>query len=144
MLLLAALTTIAVAVTANDEFHVPATERARYEAVCYQRPITLIEQSGVLTLTAGGSSVDISATAFARSYASGSFVGRFVAACRKDGESFAYRFVGVEVPKEGAILPVEGSVTIDRKLQVVQDMPIARIDWQPFEFNKRRNEHFAK
>lgn len=143
-MLLAAAATIAVAVTTNDEFHVPVVERTHYEARCHERTVRLTEQNSVLALTVGDKVVDISATAFAKSYANGSFLGRFVVACRKGSRLFVFRFVGVEVPKEGTIVPAQGSVSINDMLEIDKDTAIAQDQWQPYEFNKRRNEYFGQ
>ena len=142
MLLAAATTTVVV--STDDSFHVPQVERLVLEAQCNDREIKVIEQKGTMSLVVDGKTRDISGSAFAMSYSSGSFLGRFTVACRRDNKGFSLNFFGVDVPQEGAPVTAAGSIAFDSSVSTTADQAIARTAINLYQFNKRRSEYWLR
>lgn len=139
-LLLAAASTTTVVVSSDDSYHVPQVERSVLEGRCNDREIKLTEQRGRMTLALNGDSRDISASTFAKSYLSGSYLGRFTIACRRGNKGFSLNFFGVEVPKDGSPVTVAGSIGYDASQAVTTDSAITRKEINLYQFNVRRNQ----
>ena len=143
-LLLAAASTTTVIVSSDDSYHVPQIERSILEGKCQDRELKLTEQRGKMTLAVNGETRDISGSTFARSYLSGSYLGRFTIACRRDNKGFSLNFFGVEVPKAGAPVPAAGSIGYDSTLSVTSDSAIIRQEIDLYQFNVRRNGYWLQ
>jgi hypothetical protein len=139
-LLLAATSTTTVIVSSDDSYHVPQVERSVLEGRCNDREIKLTEQRGKMTLAVNGDARDISGSTFAKSYLSGSYLGRFTIACRRDNKGFSLNFFGVEVPKDGSPVTVAGSINYDTSQALITDSPITRKEINLYQFNARRNQ----
>lgn len=131
---------VQVIAQAADHHNVPTAERVQYEARCNDRDFKLTEEGGKLVLVVGSQRRDLSDTAFSQSYRSGSFIGRFTLACRRQGEEFTYSFFGVEIPQTEAITSAAGAITFNGKLDILDDVAISRRKINLVDFNKRRLE----
>lgn len=143
-LLFAAASTTTVVVSSDDSYHVPQIERSILEGKCQARELKLTEQRGKMTLAVDGETRDISDSGFAKSYLSGSYLGRFTIACRKDNKGFSLNFFGVEVPKAGPPVPVAGSIGYNATLSITADAAIARHEIDLYQFNIRRNGYWLQ
>jgi len=132
--------TAQVIAQAADHHNVPTAERVQYEARCNDRDFKLTEEGGKLVLVVGAQSRDLSDSAFSRSYRAGSYIGRFTLACRRQGEEFTYSFFGVEIPQTEAISSAAGAITLNGKLDVLEDVAISRRQMNLVDFNKKRLE----
>lgn len=131
-----------VIASTGDHYHVPQAERSVLEARCYEREVRFTEERGRMDVAVDGKVRHIGDTAFARSYASGSYLGRFTVACRTGGGGFTLSFFGVDIPREGAIATAAGSLTYDAALTIVRDTAIAAQDLNLHRFNKNRNDRW--
>lgn len=142
-MLAAILVSTTVIAVADDRYRIPHTERAVLEGTCYEREIRLTEQRGTLTLDVDGNKHEIGATSFAKSYLTGSYLGRFTFACRRDGRGFSINFFGVEIPRNGVPKPSAGSVSYDASMSISNDTAIKDAEGMNlYEFNLRRNEYW--
>lgn len=142
--MLVALLLSTVVVSTNDSYHIPQVERLTLEGKCSTQEIKLTEQRGTMMLSVNGKVREISHTSFAKSYLSGSYIGRFTFACRRDGKEFSINFFGFEVPENGAPKTVTGSVSYDTSLSVSHDSAVSVQEINLHNFNIKRNERWPR